>query len=154
MKKFLGILLVFCSFYSCTSNDTIEINEKDYLIFGHFHGMCMGDGCIVNFKLTGDKLYEDLKKDYSHTKFEFVLLNNDKFEQVKNLMDFFPSKLLNEKEYTLGCPDCADQGGLFIELSKNGVIKSWRIDSQKEAVPTYLHSFMDKIKEKIALLNK
>jgi len=154
MKYFLIILLVVCNFYNCTSNDSIEINKKDYIIFGHFHGMCIGENCIENFKLTGDTLYEDLKNDYSHTDFEFVAMNNDKFEQVKNLMDFFPSKLLNEKESVLGCPDCADQGGLFIELSKNGIVKSWRIDSQKEAVPSYLHSFMNKVNEKITLLNK
>src|SRR5690606_35950241 len=131
-----------------------EINKNDYLVFGHFYGMCIGNSCVVNYKLSDNKVYEDLKKAYSHTEFEFEVLNNGKFEQVKNLMDFFPSKLLNEKESVFGCPDCADQGGLFIQLSKNGVVKSWRIDTQKEHVPSYLHDFMDKITEKIALLAK
>ena len=154
MKHFLVFLLMLCSLLNCTATDNTEINKNDYIIFGHFHGKCVGKSCIENYKLTSDTLYEDLKNDYSHTEYEFVALNNDTFNQVKNLLDFFPSKLLNEKESVLGCPDCADQGGIYIELSKEGVVKSWRIDSQKEAVPSYLHNFMDKVNEKIVLINK
>jgi hypothetical protein len=80
-------------------------------------------------------------------------LENDKFEKVKNLVDFFPNQLLNKSETVFGCPDCADGGGLFIQYSESGNLKSWRIDQSKNNVPTYLHNFIDKVNEKIGLIN-
>ena len=67
--------------------------------------------------------------------------------------DFFPSQLLNEKKTTIGCPDCADGGGLFIQYSENGNVKSWRIDQEKDNVPHYLHNLIDKVNEKIKIIN-
>ncbi|MCB0449254.1 hypothetical protein [Mariniflexile maritimum] len=154
MKYILGFLLVCISLLSCTTNDTGETSKIDYLIFGRFYGMCIGKSCVTNYKLTNSTLFADTNNDYSHTAFNFVALDADKFGQVNDLMDFFPSKLLNEKETVLGCPDCYDQGGVFIQISKNGVVKSWRIDTNKNDVPAYLHSFMDKVNEKMALLSK
>ena len=145
--SFIGIIL------SCSSDDKIIINEQNFLVFGHFYGMCIGESCVETFKLTDKKLFEDTIDDYSGQNLAFIELENDKFEQIKNLVDFFPNQLLNERETVFGCPDCADGGGLFIQYSENGKIKSWRIDQNKNNVPTYLHNFMDKVNEKIALIN-
>ena len=144
----IGILLTCCK-----DDDKFVINEQNYLIFGHFYGMCMGDNCIVYYKLTNNALYKDITKDRSGQNLEFVKLGNDLFEQVKDLADSFPNKLLNHNETFLGCPDCADGGGLFIQYSENGNAKSWKIDQIKENVPSYLHHFIDKVNEKIKLLN-
>ena len=72
---------------------------------------------------------------------------------MEDLSDYFPDQLLSEEEEVLGCPDCADQGGLFIQYSENENVQSWRIDQSKNAVPAYLHEFMDKVNEKIDLIN-
>ena len=80
-------------------------------------------------------------------------MGKDKFEQVKDLVDLFPTQLLNENVNTFGCPDCTDGGGLFIQYSENGTLKSWRIDQIKGNVPSFLHDFMDKVNEKIELIN-
>lgn len=85
---------------------------------------------------------------------EFVALDQAIFEQVKNLTDFFPNQLLQENDTIFGCPDCADGGGLLIQYSENGNLKSWRIDQTKENVPSYLHSFIDQVNQKIALIHK
>jgi hypothetical protein len=69
------------------------------------------------------------------------------------LVDFFPNQLLSEEETVFGCPDCSDGGGLFIQYSDNGNLKSWRIDQMQENVPSYLHSFMDQVNEAIVLIN-
>tara|TARA_R110002049_G_scaffold37208_1_gene117452 strand:+ start:20682 stop:21146 length:465 start_codon:yes stop_codon:yes gene_type:complete len=154
MKKPILILLLSILTYSCNSDDDASLNEDDYLIFGHFYGFCVGENCIETFKLTHDKLYEDSQDNYSHETFSFEVLGNDKFEQAKDLIDYFPTKLLSEKETTIGCPDCADGGGIYIEYSKDGIVKSWRIDQMKNNIPNYLHDFMDKVNEKISLINK
>lgn len=80
-------------------------------------------------------------------------LNNDVFEQVKDIVDDFPNQLLSDDTAIFGCPDCADGGGLFIEYAQEGVIKSWRIDQVKSNVPAYLHDFIDKVNEKISIIN-
>ena len=153
MKRGFLIVSLIAIILSCSSDDKIIINEQNFLVFGHFYGMCVGESCVETFKLTDKKLLEDTIDDYSGQNLAFIELENDKFEQIKNLIDFFPNQLLNESETVFGCPDCADGGGLFIQYSENGNIKSWRIDQNKSNVPTYLHNFIDKVNEKIALIN-
>ena len=152
MKKiFLGLFAIGI-LLSC-DNDSININEQNFLIFGHYYGMCIGENCVETFKLTDKGLFEDTVDDRSGQNMKFIQLDNEKFLKVKGLVDFFPRQLLNEKETIIGCPDCADGGGLFIQYSENGNLKSWRIDQEKENVPPYLHSFIDKVNEKIRLIN-
>ena len=146
-----GILILFN--VSCDKDARFELEETDYLIFGHFYGECIGEGCVETFKLTDEKLFEDTYDNYSGEDFNFIELGKDKFEEVKNLAQLFPDQLLNEEESTFGCPDCADGGGLFIQYSDNGKIRSWRIDQVKENVPGYLHDFMDAVNEKIKMIN-
>jgi len=152
MKQIIYILLLSLCVYTCSSDDSNN-NEGDYLIFGHFYGMCGGNGCVVTYKLTDDGLLEDTTKEYPGTNFNFIPMGQNEFEAVNDLMDYFPSELLNVNEDFIGCPDCADQGGVFIEYSKNGTTDNWRIDQYKNNVPDYLHAFMDKVNEKINLLD-
>lgn len=154
MKKALLFIFTIGILISCNNaDDGIKINKQNFLIFGHFYGECIGEGCVETFKLTDTKLFEDTVDDYSGQDFNFVELENNTFEQVKNLTDSFPIQLLNESDTVIGCPDCADGGGLFIQYSENGNIKSWRIDQDKGNVPNYLHAFIDKVNEKIGLIN-
>tara|TARA_B110000908_G_C10236277_1_gene443512 strand:- start:760 stop:1227 length:468 start_codon:yes stop_codon:yes gene_type:complete len=154
MKNIFLFLIVIGAFTSCNKdNDNITINEQSFLIFGHFYGECFGEGCVETYKLTDVKLYEDIVDDYSGQNLDFVELDNEQFELVNDLADFFPTQLLNESDTIFGCPDCADGGGLFIQYSYNGVLKSWRIDQVQNNVPTYLHNFIDQVNERIVLIN-
>ena len=131
----------------------------DYLIFGHFFGFCGGEECIEIFKLESNKLLEDINdnypwgRDFSFYNGNYIVLDHTKFDLVKNLLDYFPDSLLNENNTVIGCPDCVDQGGLYIEYNFNGIRRFWIIDQFKHNVPNYLHDFMDKINEKIILIN-
>lgn len=156
MKTIIATLaLIALLFTSCSKSDnSVQVNKMDYLIFGHFNGECIGEGCIETFKLTDDKLYEDTLDEYNGENLEFVELSSEKFKQVKDIIDYFPTKLLDDKDTRFGCPDCRDQGGIFIQYSENGNVKSWRIDQDKNEIPEYLHSFIDKVNEKISLINK
>lgn len=140
---------------SCKKDNEILINKDDYLIFGHSYGFCVGEECIETFKLSGEKLFEDLNDNYNQTeKFNFIELGEDKFNEVKDLIDLFPTKLLSENAIRLGCPDCADQGGLLIIYYKNGKLNKWIIDQDKRSIPDYLHDFIDNVNDKIRLINK
>ncbi len=153
MKKVLYVLIAMAVLICCDSDDSIELSGSNFLIFGHFYGECIGEGCVETFKLTDSKLYEDTIDDYSGRERNFVELDNAVFLAVKDLADFFPDQLLDSNEQSFGCPDCADGGGLLIQYSSNGDNRSWSIDQDKQNIPTYLHSFVDKVNEKIALIN-
>lgn len=137
-------------FTSCNNPRTVEdTNDRNYLIFGHFYGRCVGENCVETFKLTDKYLFEDTIDDYAGENLKFVVLENEHFERVKDLAPLFPDLLLQEKETVIGCPDCADGGGLFIELARNGKVHRWRIDQNKGNVPAYLHPFIDRVNAKI-----
>jgi hypothetical protein len=81
-------------------------------------------------------------------------LDQNLFEATKDLIDFFPAVLLESEQDVLGCPDCGDWGGLCIQYGKKGKVNSWRIDQMKTNVPEDLHIFIDKVNEKISIINE
>lgn len=99
-------------------------------------------------------LYEVTQHDYAGENLEFIVLDKELFDQEKDIRRAFPQQLIEEKETVIGCPDCADGGGLFIQYAKNGKVHSWRIDQNKGNVPSYLHAFMDQVNAKIELLDQ
>lgn len=153
MKKIFLLLLIITTIASCDKSDEFQLKNNDYLIFGRFAGECFGESCVETFKLTEEKLFEDTKDNYYSTEFDFIELCNDKFELVKDLTDFFPDELLDNGTEVFGCPDCYDQGGLLIIYKQNRITNRWKIDQVKNDVPSYLHEFMDKVNEKISLIN-
>jgi hypothetical protein len=130
--------------------------NSNYLVFGHFYGECGGEQCVEKFKLTSDKIYEDTNDVYPGvtplTPPNYVQLTNEKFLAAQDLMSFFPNSLLAETNTTIGMPDASDGGGLYIRYHFNGVDKVWLIDQFKQNVPSNYHAFMDKVNEKIALI--
>lgn len=67
---------------------------------------------------------------------------------------YFPNDLLDITEKVIGQPDAGDWGGLYIEYSRNEIRQFWLIDRNKSNVPSYLHGFIDKVNERIAMINK
>jgi hypothetical protein len=130
--------------------------NDNYLVFGHFYGECVGEQCVEKFKLTSDKIYEDTNDVYPGvtplTPPNYVQLTNEKFLASQDLMNFFPNSLLAEINTTIGMPDASDGGGLYIEYHFNGIHKTFLIDQFKINVPSNYHTFMDKVNEKIALM--
>ena len=82
----------------------------------------------------------------------YKLLTQEQFNDVKDLSDFFPNDLLMESTTVIGQPDAGDWGGLYIEYNYNGTRKFWLLDKKKSNVPVKYHSFIDKVNEKIQLL--
>lgn len=152
MKNLIVLVVIFFAISSCNSDDT-PIKGIDYLIFGHFYGMCQGEECVETYKITDDQIFEDTNDEYFATKFNFQELNHDIFDDLKDLKDAIPKQLLTDKTKTFGCPDCADGGGLLIQIAKDGIVYTWKIDQTKTNVPVYLHDFMDAVNAKIALIH-
>ncbi len=156
-KAAYGILLIMIvSMFSSCSEEKIG-EPTEYLIFGHFYGFCLGDQCIQIYKLDNDHLNEDQNKTYPrYDEFyiaSFIELESKYYEQVDDLTDYFPNQLLNETDTIIGCPDCADGGGLYIEYKSETIHRYWLIDQDKSRVEPYLHEFMDQVNDKIEKIN-
>lgn len=153
--KLLIVSLLLIGFLaSCNKDDemTQEASSEE-LIFGHYFGECWGETCVEIFKLTEDKLFEDRSDGYAGGgTLEFEELTSAQFDQVKELKEDFPVELLQETETTFGCPDCGDWGGYYISWKDETGTYEWQVDMIRESVPSYLHSFLDQVDEKIALL--
>lgn len=133
MKTFLlfPVVVLLTVLAAC---DTDAFNGKlgsgDYLVFGKYHGFCVGD-CTVLYKLENDQLYAD---DLDHgieqpIPFMPTPMDMAKHALAKHLLSAFPNALLNTDKRTFGCPDCSDQGGYYVELKLDGEINIWNIDT-------------------------
>jgi hypothetical protein len=158
MKKVILIVssaLVLFAAPSCKREKCIS-PSSGYLIFGRFYGECMGEECIEIFKLEQNQLFEDTRDAYpGSTDFyaaAYTLLPQQKFDEAKDLINFFPSDLLSESVNVIGHPDAGDWGGLYIEYNYNGTRKFWLLDKAKVNVPSKYHAFIDKVNEKIDLI--
>ena len=157
MKKlwFLSAL-VFVSMIACKKDEEPRQYAGDYLIFGSFYGECLGENCVKTFKLEDNYLLEDTRASLGRlNNFEtgYRVLDQADFDRASVLLDVFPNQLLSEPDTTFGCPDCRDQGGLYIEYYRGDRHGTWYIDQDKEEVPTYLHEFMDQVNEVIQLVS-
>lgn len=156
LKKCFYLTSLFVLLSSCSENDpevTLGNLGEDYLVFGHFFGECGGEGCIETFALTANELYEDATDNYGGGDYDFYLLPMEKYELVKDLVNDFPTGLLDETDEVFGCPDCGDWGGLHIEYVQGGNVRNWRLDLQIESNPAYMRDFIEKVQEKIAIIN-
>jgi hypothetical protein len=157
--KHLSLLILFTSLCLCVVSCSKSDNNSasDYLIFGHFYGECEGEWCVEIFKIDDSNLYEDSNDIYPNgSNFynaNFTKLSEAKFQEVKDLENFFPEELLSEPEKVIGMPDAGDWGGLYIEYNFDGVRNFWLLDQMKINTPIYLHPFIDKVNEKIGLIN-
>jgi hypothetical protein len=129
----------------------------NYILFGHFYGFCGGEQCIEIFKLTDGTLSEDTLDIYPNSSLpyegKFKIHDNAKYEKVKDLSTKIPSALLTTTATVIGQPDAGDWGGLYFELTLDGVPKFWLIDTMQSNLPEYLRPFATEIENKVKLIN-
>lgn len=155
-RNILSMICLTVFLLTSCKKDDVELSNSDYIVFGHFYGLCIGEQCVEIFRLEDDKLFEDTKDQYPNSNGfyngNYVQLSQQKFQDTKDLTNSFPADLLNETNTVIGQPDAGDWGGLYIEYSVNGVRKFWLLDQMKSNVPAKYHDFIDKVNEKITEL--
>lgn len=152
--KALYLIVLITAFFACKEDKSSE-PEIDYLIFGHFYGYCMGEHCVETYKLTSEKLYEDTLDRYFHDEFSFQELTDREYNVALGLglPSDIPEEIRELEEGIIGCPDCADQGGIFIRISRNGTVRSWRFDNDLTNVPEFMVEYLERIKIAIDQIN-
>jgi hypothetical protein len=155
MKKvslFLSLLAIVCiSFTSCKKDPDLG-SVGDYFAFGHFYGFCAGEQCIEIFKLENKQLLEDQmdtypsEQDKGSRNYASMSFTAEELAMANQLMADLPAELFAESDVVFGCPDCADQGGTYIEIKRDGVQHHWILDNAKNNIPAYLRSYSDQIR--------
>jgi hypothetical protein len=118
------------------------------IVLGKYCGHCRGN-CVSLYRV-GENTY-DVRADRTNdllTKSENELvfttnMNQTECEIAQEIRNILPPELLSQKGQTYGCPDCADQCGYFVKIINEGtgVSQSFRIDTNKEALPDFLKAF-------------
>ena len=164
MKYFIVLSLIsaMIGFSGCEDEcDCAGTGDFEYMIFGHFYGECVGEGCVEIFKIADGALFEDSTDVYPNgiTAYEgqFYALDEAKYQLVKDLVGDFPNELYDETEHVIGMPDAGDWGGIYVEIKhENAPAQSgfWLLDQMESNMPEVYNAFVDRINEKIHLIQE
>jgi len=159
---FTLLVFIIASGIGCGKDcDATGKGDFEYMVFGHFYGECGGEGCIEIYKIEDRQLFEDTLDIYPNSEQAlsgaYVLLSEAKYELVKDLVKEFPDALYTESDIVIGMPDAGDWGGAYVEISyKNDPDHSgfWLLDQMESNMPQVYNDFVDRINEKIVLINQ
>lgn len=163
MKKqvrIYGLLLLFTFFSAASCNEekdepTVQNDASEYIVFGDFYGFCSGDECIRIFKLSDGKLYKDSKQNYPQQgaiySGTYGPVSSAKTDSIDMLLSGYPLQLLNDTNEVFGCPDCVDQGGMYLEIKTNSSHRSWLFDNVHSALPVYLQDYASDLRKAVDL---
>jgi hypothetical protein len=62
--------------------------------------------------------------DFTNTR----TLGADKYAMAKDLLKQIPIELFSKNRIVIGCPDCNDQGGIFMEIMSGPAIVRLKLD--------------------------
>jgi hypothetical protein len=157
MKKLIFFTLITsCLLISCRYDEVAIDPKQDYLVFGTFYGMCAGN-CVNFYLVNKGELYQVNNHNYPNQQQRYDVssltkLSDDKYKTVENLWTQFPSQLTNESKTVFGCPDCADGGGTYLEISVDGEIKYWYVDNSGVNVPSYINDYAKLVRDSMSSL--
>ena len=147
MSKSFLIIIVFSIFPIGCSRNT-KSDKIEYIIYGVYAGECMHH-CATMYKLTTTQLLIDTTDSYFNgdprvkepVKFNKDTLNKEQFIKAQIVKTQLPEILLTSDDKEFGYPDNHDQGGIFIQLKIDNGLKTFRIDTELDKVPTNLRNY-------------
>lgn len=151
-SKILFPVLLCALLFSC-KKDPVTPDSVDYFTFGVNYCFCI-DQCATLYKYADAKLIKGVGNSCEPADYTFngTALPADDLALAETLLNALPDSLFSSSETIFGCPDCADQGGYYVEIKKDGEVKSWRIDTRADDLPEWLKPYQQKIKDTIESL--
>lgn len=155
MKKLLLFSVIISFLIACTNNDD-DGGTPDNIVFGQFYGFCVGQ-CFKPYQLTNIRLTVDNDEEHYMQGYTYKatdILDETALNEAKQLLEGIPQELLNaENGKVYGCPDCTDQGGIYLELNFNGKSKKVIIDNfDSEDQSNAIIAYKNKIRNVIQAL--
>lgn len=149
-NQFLILILVVVS--SCSQEKEPQLGDS--LVFGVAYGFCVGD-CAHFYNLNDGQLFKDNVDRYEGTEptFDEAPLTADQYELAQALLPSIPEYLISHSDQTIGCPDCADQGGFHLYYRKENKTMFWHIDTSIDNQPEEIRDYIRKVKLVIEQLN-
>ena len=145
MRKYLSLFAIMALLISC-DKDNSNSCTPDYFIFGTTYGFC-GGNCTHLFKIKDGRVFpDDMEYFYGNLKFKNTSLSSSKYLLAKPLSDNFPDYLQTHTDTVLGCPDCYDQGMVYIEIKQNLKVSWWKIDTEINSLPLEIRVYIEQMK--------
>ncbi len=150
-------MLVICSL--SVSRAAAQRVVLDKLVFGTYYGMCRAD-CINIYCVESNQLQKDDSVTYGKLDWFYYFTPSRKMDAAKHklakgLLSQVPMELLAKNRTTIGCPDCADQGGIFIQAMSGPVSATLKLDiTDTEEQSAEVIAFKKKILEVVAQLKQ
>lgn len=139
---------------ACKKNKTVVV---DKVVFGSFHGMCPA-GCVDVYRVDTSTLYEDTTVQLFVLNWSYNFIPGPAFDSLRRanamtlLMDV-PAELTSGTEHVFGVPDSHDQGGVYLQVTKDGVVHKYRIDNDNNpGVSTQVGAYRDRVNSVIEQL--
>lgn len=151
IKRLLLPLILGLSLAGCAEK---VIPDANGFVFGSWYGFCI-ENCIHVYKLENGKLYPDdmsTRHQSEEITFEKTPLDEKWAKKAQELYELFPAYLSKNPNLTIGCPDCHDQGVLYLAFEENEKSIEWKIDPVENNYPPEIKVFIDEMKELISEL--
>ena len=148
MKRLFLPLFLILTLAGCSEK---VYPDPSAFVFGSWYGFCL-ENCIHLYKLENGKLYPDdmdTRFQSETITFERTPLEDKLAKKAEELFRLFPSYLRKNPNTTIGCPDCYDQGVIYLAFEENGELIEWKIDPDKNDYPPEIEAFMVAMKELI-----
>ena len=151
MKKSTTLFFLFVALISwqCTEDNQASQSDHPPLIFGSNHGFCLGN-CAHLFKYENGEVFRD-EMDKLEVNFVFSdTPDPELLESAQRILEDFPEELKVNSQETYGCPDCADQGTLILQLTEGDGTRRWYLDTRiQEDWSQDLKDFVDLLKKEL-----
>lgn len=166
MKNVLMCCVLLLSVFlwsRCSEEETANgLKIENYLTFGTYYGECQ-ENCVEIYYLRPDEklLYKADEPKYPVYEADsfpygmhFTAVSQAQYELSKGLITQIPENLFAETALVIGEPDAMDQGGIYVETVHRNMMHKYYIDTNKEAIPRYLHPFVDEVLRTVSALRE
>ena len=113
---------ILTMFFTCDKSEVTDIEDVEYIAYGTYFGECLGY-CKREVVISGNIVFTKsgwgIDGSLPDSSCSMTFLRNPLPDYVE-MMDLNEFKMLDT---ILGCPDCADGGAEWLELSFEGDIK-------------------------------
>jgi len=142
MKKNLIVsctLMLFLFFSSCEKSGKKDLTRISY---GTSFGMCV-DYCVRNMVIVEQQVTYTKSKNGSNPdpKTCTNTISKEELDEIKSLSE---ASKINSLPGVIGCPDCADGGAEWIEMTTNG--KKYKVTFEYNNTPNELKAIAIKLR--------
>jgi hypothetical protein len=160
MKNTFKILIIVISIqllFSCDAEDNILTYDSEIVSieYGTSFGQCIGY-CSRNIEITGtDIIFNASGQTVTGKLPEIVITDVISIEDWEELVNTIDVLIFRNMEEVIGCPDCADGGAEWIEITTDELNHKivFEYNNEPEELETYieelrelLEQFEDKLK--------